>query len=407
MQEQNTPEPLSISAYTLANALGAGREENLQALRRGARGLVPIHTLGLDLPGYVGVVPNVDDVILPPGMIQFDCRNHRLAEMALRDSAFLAAVARAREQYGKDRVGVFVGTSTSGIAETEQAYRQGARQGSRDGKSPLPPYNYACTHSLGALAEYVGLRLDLAGPAHTTSTACSSSAKVFGVAQRFIAAGFCDAAVVGGVDSLCETTLRGFGSLQLLSEYPATPWGRDRSGISIGEAAGFALLEPLSTADDAARTCLLGVGESADAHHMSAPHPQGDGASSAILLALEQAGCRPASIDYINLHGTGTPANDLAEDKAVSRIFGEAPWCSSTKGATGHTLGAAGITEALFCCIAREEGMIPGGGTGVPLDPELEVRYATEGFGHPLRHLVSLSLGFGGSNCCLVMGEPA
>ncbi len=193
----------------------------------------------------------------------------------------------------------------------------------------------------------------------------------------------------------------GYNALGLLSTRPCRPWGRGRDGISIGEAAGFALLE--CGADGIA---LLGCGESSDAHHMSSPHPEGGGARLAIRDALQQAGPDARRIDYINLHGTGTPANDAAEDRAIIAEFGPGTWCSSTKGLTGHTLGAAGITEALICCLALEHRFVPGGFSEGPLDKRLAARFAAVSQPHAVDRTMSLSLGFGGSNCCLVLGAP-
>ncbi len=187
------------------------------------------------------------------------------------------------------------------------------------------------------------------------STACSSSPKVFASAHRAIAPGLCDAAVVGGVDSLCLTTLYGFNSLQLVSGDICRPADAARTGISIGEAAGFALLDPGAHSEVA----LLGYGESADAHHMSSPDPDGAGAALSMQAALSHAGLTARDIDYVNLHGTGTIANDSAECRAICTVFGEATPCSSTKGWTGHTLGAAGIVEAALSLLCIEHGLLP------------------------------------------------
>jgi 3-oxoacyl-[acyl-carrier-protein] synthase-1 len=251
----------------------------------------------------------------------------------------------------------------------------------------------------------VRARLALAGPAWTVSTACSSSAKVFGTAARMIAAGVIDAAVVGGVDSLCLTTLYGFNSLELLAREPCRPWDRSRSGLSIGEAAAFALLEPLPAAPAPGAIALYGVGESSDAHHMSSPHPEGLGARLAMAAALEAAALRPGDIDYVNLHGTATPSNDAAEDRAVSELFGTDTPCSSTKGATGHTLGAAGGVEAVIATLALRHGYIPAGANTLEPDPALRAHYVLEGRAAPLARVLSNSFGFGGSNCSLVLGR--
>jgi 3-oxoacyl-[acyl-carrier-protein] synthase-1 len=234
------------------------------------------------------------------------------------------------------------------------------------------------------------------------SSACSSSAKVFGNAARMIAAGLCDAAVVGGVDSLCLTTLYGFNSLELLSREPCRPFDARRDGISIGEGAGFALLEKSAKPG---KTSLLGIRESSDAHHMSTPHPQGLGARLAMERALASAGLRAGDIDYINLHGTASKTNDAAEDKAVCDVFGRSTPASSTKGSTGHLLGAAGITEAIIALLAIEHGWMPGSVHTQTLDPGLGSRYLVENVEAGVNRALSNSFGFGGSNCSLVLGS--
>jgi 3-oxoacyl-[acyl-carrier-protein] synthase-1 len=236
----------------------------------------------------------------------------------------------------------------------------------------------------------------------SVSTACSSSAKAFASAYRHIKAGLCDAAVVGGVDSLCLSTLYGFSSLGVMSERPCQPWDARRAGMNIGEGAGFALLESMD--DGGAGVALLGYGESSDAYHMSSPHPQGAGAAAAMKSALAMAGITADAIDYINLHGTGTQANDESEDRAVMHVFGAGTPCSATKGGTGHTLGAAGITEALLALASIERGFIPGTLNSVQLDPALSAQVLLENRVVPVTRVLSNSFGFGGSNCSLVLG---
>jgi len=237
------------------------------------------------------------------------------------------------------------------------------------------------------------------------STACSSSAKVFGTAARMIAAGLCDAAVVGGVDSLCLTTLYGFGSLGLLSGGYCRPFDSARDGISIGEGAGFILLEKTAANSGADAVALLGVGESSDAYHMSSPHPEGLGARLAMERALRDAALAPDAIDYINLHGTGTPANDAAEDKAVVDLFGRQTRCSSTKGWTGHTLGACGAIEAIISALAIRNGFIPGSVNTQNVDAAMGLRYLLENEISSVDRVMSNAFGFGGTNCSLVLGR--
>jgi len=250
------------------------------------------------------------------------------------------------------------------------------------------------------MTDYVRRALGLEGPAMTVSTACSSSAKVFASAARYIEAGVVDAAVVGGVDSLCLTTMHGFTSLQLVSDEPCRPFDAARKGMSIGEAAGFALLENVQPQG----IRLLGYGESSDAYHMSTPQPEGEGALGAMRQALSRAGLQPADIDYVNAHGTATPANDRAEDRALVRLFGKRVPVSSTKGFTGHTLGAAGILEAIVCFLTLEHGFVPATLNSSAVEPGLESMILLENRPVRARRALSNSFGFGGSNCSLVFG---
>jgi 3-oxoacyl-[acyl-carrier-protein] synthase-1 len=345
-------------------------------------------------------VPEVEDVVLEPGLADFDCRNNRLAHLALRSDGFDEAIPRLKQRYGPARIGVFIGTSTSGILQTEIAYRH------RDSAGRLPAgFRYAQTHNTFSCADFTRRMLGISGPAVAVSAACASSAKVFGNASRMIECGLIDAAVVGGVDSLCLTTLYGFNSLELVSDEPCRPFDARRRGLSIGEAAGFAILEPLPADADPEAAVFAGIGESSDAHHMSSPHPQGAGARAAIERALLEAGLEPAQIDYINLHGTGTPSNDAAEDHAVFDVFGGQVPASSTKGATGHTLGAAGILEAIICVLAIRQGLAPGGINTTTPDPGLRTRYLRDNLPMRVDRALSNSFGFGGSNCSLVIAR--
>ena len=338
-----------------------------------------------------------EEVRLRDEHADFDCRNHRLALLALEQDGFLDAVAAARARHGAGRVGVFIGTSTAGIRSTEIAY------GQRDAQGNLPPsFHYATAHNLDATTEFVRRVLGLNGPAMTLSTACSSSAKVFCLAERLMRLGLIDAAVVGGVDSLCLTTLYGFNALQLVSPEACRPFDAARRGLSIGEAAGFALLER-----GAGELRLAGYGETSDAHHMSTPHPEGDGARRAMQEALDRAELAPQSIDYVNLHGTATPANDRAEARALEALFGPATPVSSTKGVTGHALGAAGITEAAVCLLALEGGFLPGGPTTREVDPELRCNFLLQTRPARVERVMSNSFGFGGSNCALIFARAA
>ena len=393
--------PLLISAGTLVTCVGRGLSETVDALRNRRSGLGPCRFEAVDLHTWIGEVPGVNDVAMPTGLADYDCRNNRLALLGLEQDAFIERVAVATRRYGPDRIGIFIGTSTSGILETEIAYRH------RDPVTGALPssFHYATTHSPYSVADFVGRILGLAGPAATASSACSSSAKVFASAQRMIATGMIDAAVVGGVDSLCLTTLYGFNSLELTSTGPCRPFDANRDGISIGEGAAFALLEraPQHVAPD--DVLLLGTGESSDAYHMSSPRPDGLGAKLAMEAALRSAGVAANDIDYINFHGTATPSNDAAEGNAVATLFGARVPGSSTKGSTGHALGAAGAIEAIVAMLAVRHGFIPAGVNTTTVDPSIVVDYVTETRETPVRMALSNSFGFGGTNCSLLVGR--
>jgi 3-oxoacyl-[acyl-carrier-protein] synthase-1 len=397
--------PLWLSHFTATSGIGCGLPQTLAALRQRRGGLVPCAFDTVELPTFIGEVPGVDAVRLPPELRAFDCRNNRLALLGLMQDGFADAVAAAARKYGAQRVGIFLGTSTAGILQTELAYRR------RDPVSGALPadFMYASTHNTFSVAGFARHYLGLTGPATVVSSACSSSAKVFASARRMLAAGLIDAAVVGGVDSLCLTTLYGFNSLGLISSQPCRFTDRNtvaRDGISVGEAAAFALLERVSPQLDEDAVLLLGVGESSDAHHMSSPHPEGLGARISMQQALESAQLDASDIDYVNLHGTATPSNDAAESKAVAALFGSGTPCSSTKGATGHTLGAAGGLEAVICALALQHGLLPGGLNTQQLDPLLPLNYLLENREQPVRRVLSNSFGFGGTNCSLIFGRP-
>ncbi len=393
--------PLLLSAYTATTCLGRGLNETRSALHAGRSGLKPCDFESVRLDTWIGEVPDVDAQVLPADLARFDCRNNRLAVMGLETDGFADAVRDAARRYGSDRVGVFLGTSTSGIFETELAYRQRSPE-----SGALPEeFDYQCTQNSFSVAEFTRAYFGLEGMAMAVSTACSSSAKVFASAARQLALGTIDAAVVGGVDTLCLTTLHGFASLQLTSGRPCKPYDASRNGISIGEGAAFALLERVSeAASGPGGVLLMGVGESSDAYHMSAPHPEGLGARMAMQAALKSAHLLADDVGYINLHGTSTPANDAAEGQAVMALFGDRVPCSSTKGATGHTLGAAGALEAVFCAIALTDAYLPGSPGTEQLDPATPLQYLMQGQSMPIRYALSNSFGFGGSNCSLILG---
>jgi 3-oxoacyl-[acyl-carrier-protein] synthase-1 len=389
-------QPLAVRSCTTTSAAGIGKAATARALREARSGLAPNDLPWAPLDCWIGRVPAAESVALPASLAEFDCRNNRLALFALEQDGFLDSVAAARARLGAGRIAVFLGTSTSGILSTELAY-----QGRDPATGALPAgFRYDTVHNLDATTEFVRRVLALTGPAMTISTACSSSAKVFCLAERFMRLGLIDAAVVGGVDSLCHTTLYGFSALQLVAPDICRPFDTARRGLTIGEAAGFALLER-----GEGDLQFMGYGETSDAHHMSTPHPDGEGARRAMLDALARAKLSAREIDYINLHGTATPANDRAEGRAVHGIFGAGTPCSSTKGVTGHALGAAGITEAAIALISIEQDFLPGSPTTREVDPETQCAIALRGEPRNLRRVMSNSFGFGGSNCALVFGK--
>lgn len=393
---------LALSPFALITCLGGGEAATLAALRENRSGLAPCNFDKLPIAAYTGEVPACDEAPLTGAWESFDCRNNRLAALALAQDGFLNLVEDAKIRYGASRIGVFLGTSTSGILQTETAYRNRNPQGA------LPQnLDYARTHNTYALAQFVRAYLNLHGPAFVISTACAATSKVFASAARFIEAGLCDAAIIGGADSLCATTLFGFQALGVMAEGPCRPFGATRTGISIGEAAGFALLERRHKNHDDETIMLLGTGESADAYHMSSPHPEGAGARRAMQLALQDARLGPENIDYINLHGTATLAGDAAEDRAISSLFGNRVPCNSSKGFTGHTLGASGVVGAAICALAIRHGFLPGSPHTQQTDPAFASNYLIAGSNAKPRLAMSNAFGFGGVNCSLILGRAA
>jgi len=390
--------PVRITAYTLTNALGAGVDASQCALLSGQSGLRPCDFRDISLATWIGRVDGIETQPLPATLSRFDCRNNRLAYLALHEDGFSERVNEAVQRYGADRVGLFMGTSTSGIGATEEAYY------CRDECGEFPDnFQPITTHVIYSITDFVRNYLQLKGVALTVSTACSSSAKVFATAQRYLEVGLCDAAIVGGVDTLCLTTLYGFNSLALVSSERCKPWDANRDGINIGEGAGFALLEPKRA--DGQGCLLLGSGESSDAYHMSSPHPEGRGAALAMSGALSQAGITANEVGYINLHGTATPSNDAAEDAAVMQVLGDDVPCSSTKGWTGHMLGAAGAVEAIFTLMTLESGYLPCSLNTEQQDDALSANVLLTSVQQDIAFAMSNSFGFGGNNCSLLFGR--
>jgi 3-oxoacyl-[acyl-carrier-protein] synthase-1 len=390
--------PLSVTAYTACSALGRGLAPTAAALRERRSGLTPNDFGPTPVPTWIGRVAGLESQPLPAHLARWECRNSRLAWLGLSQDGFLDAIAQARARLGTGRIAVVLGTSTSSINATEEAYRH------LDANGQFPAgLRHPEVHTPHSTGDFVQHALGLTGLCVTVATACSSSAKVFAQAERLLRLGLADAAVVGGVDSLCDSVLFGFNALELVAPEPCRPFDASRAGINLGEAAGFALLEP----GPARGPVLLGYGESSDAHHMSSPHPEGLGARLAVCNALTRARVAADQIDYINLHGTGSQRNDEVEARVIADTFPARTIASSTKGWTGHTLGAAGILEAAITLIALESGHAPGILNSSTLDPVCGPQIRLGNTDADLHHGLSLSFGFGGSNCALLFSREA
>jgi 3-oxoacyl-[acyl-carrier-protein] synthase-1 len=389
-------QPLCITAFTATCAAGSGRAELLRALDTGVTGLRPNDFGREPLATFVGRVAGIEAAPLPSELSIYECRNNRLAWLGLAHDGFFDAVAAARARHGADRIALVLGTSTSSIGATEEAYTRLTPSGE------FPEdLRYQAVHTPHSTGEFLQRALRLNNVAVTVATACSSSAKAFAQASRLLDLGIADAVVVGGVDSLCGSVLFGFNSLALVSPEPCRPFDAARSGISIGEAAAFALLERQDS-DNRRGPRLLGYGESSDAHHMSTPHPSGRGARLAMSEALARGGVDAGDIDYINLHGTASLKNDEIEAQAIAEMFGARTHASSTKGWTGHTLGAAGALEAIITLLSLESGLMPGNLNSRQLDGACGPQVRLDNARGSVRHAMSNSFGFGGSNCVLL-----
>ncbi len=385
-----------FSDLGIVNALGAGKTEVLRGLMTGDRsGMVAYSGL---LTGRSTVVGRVRQPLrpLPPHFAEFDCRNNRLLATALDEIA--PSIAHVASTVGAHRVAVVIGTSTSGIAAGEDAIDALHREGR------FPAGFHYHQQEIGMTAEFAARYLGLSGVRYTISTACSSSANAFASAKRLLAAGRCDAAVVGGADSLCRLTLNGFDALEALSSELCNPFSANRKGLNIGEGAAVFLM----TRSPAA-VRLYGIGESSDGYHMSAPDPQGRGAEVAIRAALAQAALEPSGVGYVNLHGTATQKNDEMESRVVARLFGAATPCGSTKSLIGHTLGAAGAQELGLCWLvlnaANERQRLPTHlWDGIP-DPQLpEINLVGRDKSWEQGVFISNSFAFGGSNTAVAIG---
>lgn len=387
---------MGLSAYTATTAVGAGNAALWQALSSRRTGLRRNDLEHCAIATYIGRVSELEQVQIPEPLMRWDCRNNRLAWLGLNQDGFFAQAQELVARYGASRVALVLGTSTASMASTEQAYRL------RAGAPEFPPQcRNQEVHSPNSLVGFVAASLGLQGPQLTVATACSSSARVFGSAERLLRAGLADAAIVGGVDSLCLSVMYGFNALELMAAEPCRPFDAARSGLNIGEAAGFAIIER-----DANQPVLLaGYGESSDAHHMSSPHPEGLGAQLAMQDALARASLKPEHIDYINLHGTATRMNDTIEAHAVRTVFTQPVACSSSKAWTGHTLGAAGIVEAIVSILSLNNDVIPGSLHCDNPEPFISDYLQVDNAKRPLRRVMSNSFGFGGNNCSLIFSQ--
>ena len=392
-----------LNALGLVCALGRDRQEVARNLFAGDcggmrehAGWVPQRTLP------VGAVQG-KLATLPADMSRHHSRNNQLlleATLQIR-----ADIDSAIQTYGRDRIGVVLGTSTSGIDEASQGLAHYLRE-----KQFPAEYDYQ-QQELGAPANFLAEWLQLSSPAYVISTACTSSARALMSAQRLLDLGICDAVLCGGVDTLCKLTLNGFSALEAVSQQRCNPFSVNRNGINIGEAAVLFLMT--RRAGDSQPIALLGSGASSDAHHISAPEPTGRGALQAMRKALDGANLQPEQIAYLNLHGTATQHNDAMESLAVATLFPAGVPCSSSKPMTGHTLGAAGALEAAFCWLSlsadnREHALPPHVWDGQP-DPELPplqwVTPATRLTSIAPRYLMSNSFAFGGNNVSLIIGD--
>ena len=390
---------LVIGPYTATSAAGVGLAALHASIAERRSGVRRNDLPGCDLDTWIGRVDGVESVSLPAGLEHLHSRNNQLAWLGLQQDGLLEFIEQLKDRVDAKRIAVIMGTSTSSIGRTEQAYRHLLPAGEIPDEFRQPQ-----VHTLHSPGIFVAAATGLMGPSMTISTACSSSAKVFASAARWIALGIADAVLVGGVDSLCLSILYGFNSLELVSGAPCRPFDRRRDGINIGEACAYAIVARPAVLPEAQLT-LAGYGESVDAYHMAHPHPEGKGAALAIERALERAALPAAAIGYVNLHGTATPANDRIESSVLARLFAPDVSASSSKGWTGHTLGAAGILESVITFEAMMRGLVPGTLNCDDPDPALAFPITTDNQARDLRYAMCNSFGFGGNNAALVFGR--
>lgn len=397
MSVETRTETHGITGLGLASCVGRGRVAHLEAMRSGRSGLIPLSSLetwpGMPFDCHVGAVAGLAEIALPAHVAAYDNRATRLLLAAI-DEELRGVIEAARARYGPHRVAVVLGTSTSGVERLETAYR------SRPAGAPLPP-DYSLRHHNDhqAVTAFLQALFGLEGPGYAISTACSSSAKALVDAVELVEAGVADAVIAGGVDSLCLTSLNGFEALELVARTPCRPCDAARDGLSIGEGAALMLLE--RGVEGAPR--LAGFGETSDGHNMSTPPPDGAGARAAMEAALASGAVDAETLAFVNLHGTATPSNDVAECAAVAAVFGDGVPAFSLKGAVGHTLGAAGALEAAMSLVALEAGVMPGSvGLETP-DPAIACRLSRAPEQTASRRAMSNAFGFGGNNAALLL----
>ncbi|MCX7086611.1 MAG: beta-ketoacyl-[acyl-carrier-protein] synthase family protein [Methylococcales bacterium] len=381
----------------IVSAVGNSKAEILKRILAGDRtGLTLTEQLLTGRSVYVGAVnaklPHIDKIYSV-----YDCRNNQLLLAALEQ--IKATVAAAICRFGIHRIGVVIGTSTSGLNNTELAWADVVNTGKK------PEQFHYKQQQLGAGADFLAYYLGLKGPAFAVSTACSSSGRAFASARRLLALDMCDAVIVGGADSLCRYTVQGFSALESVSAGLCKPFGRHRDGINIAEAAALFVMSK-----ESGPVQLSGIGSSSDAYHFSAPAPEGEAVMQAMNMALQEAGKTPDTIDYINMHGTATPLNDAMESRSVFAVFSDVPAVSSTKGMTGHALGAAAAMELGICWLLlvadNPSGELPPNVNGDELDPSLPaLDYVKQGqyLGRKINTCQSNSFAFGGNNISIIV----
>jgi 3-oxoacyl-[acyl-carrier-protein] synthase-1 len=386
---------IAITSLSAVTCLGRGRTAHTRAMTEGRSGLTRCDFPNVDISCFIGRVDGIEDDPFPAEHRAFENRATRLAAAALKADGFHECLAETIGRWGADRVGIVLGTATSGVERLEQVYR-----GRGEAEPLAAEYSFRHHSDHHAVTSFLIDYLGLGGPGYTISTACSSSAKAIVDGAQMIRMGICDAVLTGGVDSLCMTSLYGFDALELVSQAPCRPYDAARDGVSIGEGAGFVLLER-----DRPGARLSGYGETSDAVSMSTPPADGAGAAAAMRQALRSAGLAPDQIGFIKLHGTATRSNDAAESAAVAGVFGSSVPAASLKGLVGHTLGAAGAVETVMGLYAMDAGIVPGTTGLETTDPDITIQ--VQGLAKPkvYSHILSNAFGFGGSNSALIFGQ--